>query len=50
MSSPRTSLRQRPVFEGAGESGIISVTEPRGKLGILPSPRAYMNETEESRV
>ena len=49
MSSPRTSLysvlRLRPVLEGAGELGISSVPESRGKLGIFPSPRAYMEET-----
>ena len=49
MFSPRTSLRKvlclRPVFEGAGEPGIFSVTESRGKLGIFLSPRAYMEET-----
>ena len=36
---------QRPVFEGAEEPGIFSIPEPRGKLGIFPSPRAYMKET-----
>ena len=40
-------LRLRPMFEGAREPGIFSVSEPRGKLGIFPSPRAYMDETEE---
>ena len=48
MSSPRTLprsvLRLRPVFEGAGEPGIFSVPEPRGKLGIFVSPRAYIEE------
>ena len=32
---------------GAGEPGIFSVVEPKGKLGIFPSPRACMKETEE---
>ena len=35
------------VFEGAGEPGIFSVPEPRVKLGIVPNPRAYMEEAEE---
>ena len=34
-----------PVFEGAGEPGIFSVPEPRGKLGIFSNPRACMKET-----
>ena len=57
MSLPRTSLcsvlRLRPVFEGAGEPTIFSVSEPRGgeteeprrKLGIFLCPGAYMEET-----
>ena len=49
MFSPRTPfssmLRLRPVFEGAGESGMFSVAEPRRKLGIFSSPRTYMEET-----
>ena len=47
MSPPRTSLRLRPVFEGAGEPRIFSVPKPREKLGIFPSPRANMEEAEE---
>ena len=34
------------MFEGAGEPGIFSVPERRGKHGIFPSPRAYMEGTE----
>jgi len=37
-----TSLRLRPVFGGAEEPGISSVKEPRGKLEIFRSPRAYI--------
>ena len=40
MSSPRL----QPVFERSGEPGIFQIPEPRGKLGIFPSPRAYMEE------
>jgi len=47
MSSPRSALCLPLVFEGAGELRIFSNPEPRGKLGIFPSPRAYMEETEE---
>ena len=36
----------RPVFEGAGESGIFSIPEPRGKIGIFPSPTdIFLNVT-----
>jgi len=35
------------MFEGAGEPGIFSVPEPRGKLVIFLSPMAYM-ERERS--
>ena len=38
-------IRLRSVFEGAGEPGIFSVPESRGKLGIFSSLRAYMEET-----
>ena len=50
MSSPRISHRSvlllRPVFEGAGEPGIFSSAriQEEAKLGIFPSPRAYMEE------
>jgi len=37
-----SSTRLRPVFEKAGEPGIFSVPEPRGKLGNVPSPRALV--------
>ena len=51
MSSPRTTLRSvsrlRLMFEIAGKPGIFSVPESRGELGIILSPRAYMEETEE---
>ena len=32
------------VFKEAGEPGIFSVPEPRKKLGIFLSPRAYTEE------
>ena len=56
----RSMLRQKAVFEGGGETEIFlssrahmeresskffQVPEPRGKLGIFPSPRAYLEET-----
>ena len=48
---PRISLRKvlrlRLVFEGAREPGIFSAPEPTGELRIFPSPKAYMEETEE---
>ena len=40
MSSPRL----RPVFEGAEEPGIFLVSEPRAKIGIFPSPTAYLEK------
>jgi len=43
MSSPPLI----PVFEGAGEPDVFSVLDPRGKLGIFSSPRAYIGETVE---
>jgi len=42
MSSPRSVLPLRPVFEGAGEPRMFSVPTPRKKLGIFPSPRAFI--------
>ena len=44
------ALRLRPAFDGAGEPGIFSAPEPRGKLGIFPSPRAHMEENEERQL
>ena len=38
----RSVLRLRPVFEGAREPGVSSVPELRGKLGIFPSSRGYI--------
>ena len=43
-------LRRRPVFEGTGEPGISSIPELREKLGIFPSPRAYMEETKKGQL
>ena len=40
----------RPIFEGAGESGIFSVPEPRGKLGIFPSPKDIISHETSSGV
>jgi len=31
------------VFGGAGEPGIFLVPELRGKLGIFPNPRAFID-------
>ena len=50
VSCLHLALRLRPVFEGAGEPGIFSVPEPRGKIGIFPSPGAYVEETVEQTV
>ena len=53
MSSSRTSLcsmhRLWPVFEEAEEPGIFSVPEPKGKLGIFPSPIAYIERDSPFR-
>ena len=40
-----TSPRLRPVFGGTREPTIFSGPALGGKLGIFPSPRAYMEET-----
>ena len=40
----------RPVFEGAAESRIFSVPEPRRKLGIIPNLRAYIMEVTVRRA